>query len=162
MKFFDEVAREGGDVPLDEDLAASPLAHLFNKASVFTVWRPTSDEAIKNMMLGVATGKGLDIKGKSAKRGNISSFVPFIKSMRINTKKSAAHTLGMGRLYVSFTIVQRVGRRHIRRYWRVFSMEISRVREGCYKGHCQGVLLRLAKVHFHEYYSALCLIPDLV
>ena len=53
---------------MSEDLAASPLALLFNKANVFTVWRPTSDEAIKNMMLGIATGKGLDIKGKSAKR----------------------------------------------------------------------------------------------
>ena len=79
MKFFDEVAREGGAAPMDENLAASPLANLFNKASVFTVWRPTSDEAIKNMMLGIATGKGLDIKGKSAKRGNISSYVPFIQ-----------------------------------------------------------------------------------
>ena len=79
MKFFDEVAREGGEAPMDENLAASPLANLFNKASVFTVWRPTSGEAIKNMMLGIATGKGLDIKGKSAKRGNISSYVPFIQ-----------------------------------------------------------------------------------
>ena len=79
MRFFDEVAREGGEAPMDENLAASPLANLFNKASVFTVWRPTSDEAIKNMMLGIATGKGLDIKGKSAKRGNISSYVPFIQ-----------------------------------------------------------------------------------
>lgn len=79
MKFFDEVAREGGEAPMDENLAASPLACLFNKANVFTVWRPTSDEAIKNMMLGIATGKGLDIKGKSAKRGNISSYVPFIQ-----------------------------------------------------------------------------------
>ena len=79
MKFFDEVAREGGEAPMDEDLAASPLASLFNKANVFTVWRPTSDEAIKNMMLGIATGKGLDIKGKSAKKGNISSYVPFIQ-----------------------------------------------------------------------------------
>jgi len=79
MKFFDEVAREGGKAEMDENLATSPLANLFNKASVFTVWRPTSDEAIKNMMLGKATGKGLDIKGKSAKRGNISSYVPFIQ-----------------------------------------------------------------------------------
>ncbi|KAL9184912.1 hypothetical protein ACHAXT_002689 [Thalassiosira profunda] len=31
------------------------------------------------MVLGVATGKGLDVKGKSAKRGNISSFVPFVQ-----------------------------------------------------------------------------------
>jgi len=51
MRFFDEVAREGGDVPVDERLAASPLPNLFDKASVFTVWRPTSNEAIKNMML---------------------------------------------------------------------------------------------------------------
>ncbi|KAL7537550.1 hypothetical protein ACHAXR_009860 [Thalassiosira sp. AJA248-18] len=79
MRFFDEVAREGGEAPMDENLAASPLANLFNKANVFTVWRPTSGEAIKNMMLGIATGKGLDIKGKSAKRGNISSYVPFIQ-----------------------------------------------------------------------------------
>jgi len=47
------------------------LVNLFDRANVFTVWRPTSDEAIKNMMLGIATGKGLDIKGKSAKKGNI-------------------------------------------------------------------------------------------
>ncbi|KAL7484824.1 hypothetical protein ACHAW6_010435 [Cyclotella cf. meneghiniana] len=79
LKFFNEVAREGGDAKVDEDLAASPLSYLFDKANVFTVWRPTSDEAIKNMMLGIATGKGLDIKGKSAKRGNISSYVPFIQ-----------------------------------------------------------------------------------
>jgi len=79
LKFFDEVAREGGEAPMDENLAASPLADLFHKANVFTVWRPTSDEAIKNMMLGKATGKGLDIKGKSAKKGNISSYVPFIQ-----------------------------------------------------------------------------------
>jgi len=79
MKFFDEVAREGGETSMDEDLATPVLANLFNKASVFTVWRPTSDEAIKNMMLGVASGKGLDIKGKSAKKGNISSYVPFIQ-----------------------------------------------------------------------------------
>lgn len=100
MKFFNEVAREvraissiwfsildwlfrvaydswghcfsqGGVAKVDEDVALSPLARLFDRANVFTVWRPTSDEAIKNMMLGIATGKGLDIKGKSAKRGNI-------------------------------------------------------------------------------------------
>jgi hypothetical protein len=81
--FFDEVAKEGGNVPMDENMKASPLPDLFSKAryvhlaclllccleghshsesfrlnylqilsSVFTVWRPTSDEAIKNMMLG--------------------------------------------------------------------------------------------------------------
>ena len=57
MKFFDEVAREGGEVPMDECMMTSPLQSLLCKASVFSVWRPTSDEAIKNMMLGHATGK---------------------------------------------------------------------------------------------------------
>jgi len=79
MKFFDEVARDGGKATEEEDVGMGILAGLFNKASVFTVWRPTSDEAIKNMMTDRATGKGLDIKGKSAKRGNISSYVPFIQ-----------------------------------------------------------------------------------
>jgi len=79
MKFFDEVARDGGKVTEEEEVGMGILAGLFNKASVFTVWRPTSDEAIKNMMTDRATGKGLDIKGKSAKRGNISSYVPFIQ-----------------------------------------------------------------------------------
>ena len=96
-KFFDEVAREGGEAPMDEDLAASPLACLFQKASVFTVWRPTSGEAIKNMMLGIATGKGLDIKGKSAKRGNISSYVPFIQIFEEQHKERVRAMIKDGR-----------------------------------------------------------------
>ena len=95
--FFDEVAREGGDAQISEDFAASPLALLFNKANVFTVWRPTSDEAIKNMMLGIATGKGLDIKGKSAKRGNISSYVPFIQIYEEQHKEHVREFLKDGR-----------------------------------------------------------------
>jgi len=96
-KFFDEVAREGGEAPMDEDLAASPLACLFNKASVFTVWRPTSGEAIKNMMLGIATGKGLDIKGKSAKKGHISSYVPFIQIFEEQHKERVRAMIKDGR-----------------------------------------------------------------
>lgn len=52
MKFFDEVAREGGKVPMEEQTDGSSLVKAFSKASVFTVWRPTSIEAIRNMMLG--------------------------------------------------------------------------------------------------------------
>ena len=96
-KFFDEVAREGGEAHVDEDLATSPLACLFNKASVFTVWRPTSCEAIKNMMLGIATGKGLDIKGKSAKKGNISSYVPFIQIFEEQHKERVRALIKDGR-----------------------------------------------------------------
>jgi hypothetical protein len=97
LKFFNEVAREGGVANVDENLALSPLAQLFDKANVFTVWRPTSDEAIKNMMLGRATGKGLDIKGKSAKRGNISSYVPFVQIYEDKDKERARAYLKDGR-----------------------------------------------------------------
>ena len=51
----------------------------FNRAGVFSVWRPCSYEAIQKMMTGQGVGKGLDIKGKSAKRGTLSGFVPFLQ-----------------------------------------------------------------------------------
>ena len=43
------------------------------------VWRPTSSDAIRKMISGEGTGKGLDIKGKSAKCGAFSGFVPFMQ-----------------------------------------------------------------------------------
>ena len=51
---------------------------IFNRVGVLSVWRPTSNEAIKYMMTGEGVGKGLDIKGKSAKKGKYSGFVPFV------------------------------------------------------------------------------------
>ena len=45
----------------------------------FSVWRPTSLDAINMMMDGRATGKGLNVKGKSAKMGRLSGFVPFLQ-----------------------------------------------------------------------------------
>jgi hypothetical protein len=45
----------------------------------FTVWRPCSREALRLMMTGKATGKGLNVKGKSAKRGKLSGFVPYLQ-----------------------------------------------------------------------------------
>lgn len=78
MKYFDEVAMKGR--PGRRGSVFDPNSTLLRKkADIFTVWRPTSLEAIKNMMLGEGTGKAIDIKGKSARGGNISSFVPFIQ-----------------------------------------------------------------------------------
>jgi len=37
--------------------------------AAFTVWCPTSREAKYQMMKGYVTGKGLDVKGKSARGG---------------------------------------------------------------------------------------------
>lgn len=45
----------------------------------FSVWRPTSMDAVRMLMRGDATGKSLNIKGKSAKQGIISGFVPFVQ-----------------------------------------------------------------------------------
>jgi len=105
LTFFNEVARDGGIAAMDENfrsscrnLGASSLTKSFSKANIFTVWRPTSNEAIKNMMLGIATGKGLDIKGKSAKRGNISSYVPFIQIYEDHQKEKSRSLINQGKL----------------------------------------------------------------
>ena len=57
----------------------SLLSSLFNATSILTVWRPCSNDAMRKMMEGTGVGKGLDIKGKSAKRGILSAFVPFMQ-----------------------------------------------------------------------------------
>jgi len=46
-------------------------------SSWFVVYRPTSRDAIAKMLSGTAVGKGLNIKGKSAKQGVLSGYVPF-------------------------------------------------------------------------------------
>lgn len=88
-RFFNVVAQNGGDEialkGLDTDIR--PLLRYLARASVFTVWRPTSLEAIRKMMLGNAVGKGLDIKGKSAKRGKLSGYVPFLQISKNGDKR---------------------------------------------------------------------------
>jgi len=82
LNFFNDVAQEGAknmDQMGRNATLISPLLRAFYKSSVFTVWRPTSYDAIRRMMLGEGVGKGLDIKGKSAKRGLLSGFVPFLQ-----------------------------------------------------------------------------------
>eukprot|EP00928_Gymnodinium_smaydae_P045324 TRINITY_DN30231_c0_g3_i1.p1 TRINITY_DN30231_c0_g3~~TRINITY_DN30231_c0_g3_i1.p1 ORF type:complete len:964 (+),score=139.18 TRINITY_DN30231_c0_g3_i1:77-2893(+) len=45
----------------------------------FAVYRPTSRTAIAKMLNSVAVGKGLNVKGKSAKSNRLSGFVPFLQ-----------------------------------------------------------------------------------
>lgn len=47
------------------------------KSTWFVVYRPTSRDAISKMLNGGGVGKGLNVKGKSAKQGVLSGFVPF-------------------------------------------------------------------------------------
>jgi len=77
--YFTEVARVGG--PLANPLAEEPMSIIsgFRRASSFSVWRPTSCEAISLMMKEEATGKGLKVKGKSAKKGVLSGLIPFVQ-----------------------------------------------------------------------------------
>ena len=81
--FFDDVARDGADNIEDENgfqpELLSPLISMFQRSSIFSVWRPTSIDSIRKMMTGQGTGKGLDIKGKSAKKGKLSAYVPFLQ-----------------------------------------------------------------------------------
>ncbi|CAJ1942988.1 unnamed protein product [Cylindrotheca closterium] len=90
LNFFNDVAQEGAK-NMDQMGAnthlVSPLLRAFYKSSVFTVWRPTSYDAIRRMMLGEGVGKGLDIKGKSAKKGRLSGFVPFLQIHQEEHKK---------------------------------------------------------------------------
>ncbi|CAE7390187.1 pkaR, partial [Symbiodinium sp. CCMP2456] len=45
----------------------------------FAVYRPTSRDALAKMLNQTAVGKGLNVKGKSAKRNRLSGFVPFLQ-----------------------------------------------------------------------------------
>ena len=83
MEYFNDVAKNGiTQVGLQKGFSnagVNPIVQMFNKAGVFTVWRPTSLDAIRHMMTGEGVGKGLNIKGKSAKKGKLSGFVPFLQ-----------------------------------------------------------------------------------
>lgn len=106
LKFFNQVASEGADdfvgeddsgdegvtdweLEGDEDLPdkresvlvrlKKKMGNLFDKSSILTVWRPCSNDAMRKMMEGTGVGKGLDIKGKSAKKGLLSAFVPYLQ-----------------------------------------------------------------------------------
>lgn len=64
--------------------------HKSDGAAIFSVWRPTSSDAIAKMMRGEGTGKGLEIKGKSAKKGALSGYIPFLQ---IHEEVSALHLI---------------------------------------------------------------------
>lgn len=100
LTFFNMVASEGADTLIDDDsdgyydrsdsepLTSTQqlLCDAFNLTSILTVWRPCSNDAMRKMMEGVGVGKGLDIKGKSAKKGKLSAFVPYMQIHEENDK----------------------------------------------------------------------------
>ena len=124
LTFFNDVSREGGNnigllqrtasqhmsllpkhsEPQDSSLSRNPMLNewtkVFNKASAFSVWRPTSLEAIRLLMEGKAVGKGLDVKGKSAKRGDMSGFIPFVQISKESDKSKVRRPPRHGRIRV--------------------------------------------------------------
>jgi len=50
-----------------------------NRTDWFVVYRPCSRDSIAKMLGRVGVGKGLNIKGKSAKKNRLSGFVPFLQ-----------------------------------------------------------------------------------
>jgi len=60
---------------------------IFQQSKILTVWRPTSKDAMRKMMEGAGVGKGLDIKGKSAKKGKLSAYVPLMQIHENEDKK---------------------------------------------------------------------------
>ena len=106
LNFFNDVAQEGASEKLEVDvfdpIKVSPLLRAFYRSSVFTVWRPTSYDAIRRMILGEGVGKGLDIKGKSAKQGKLSGFVPFLQISKEEHKKEIRTLSKDGRLRVFY------------------------------------------------------------
>ena len=93
MQFFSKVSQEGARNITNGELAES--CNPFAQASVFTVWRPTSAIAIRRMIAGEATGKGLEIKGKSAQAGKLSGYVPFLQ-IHEEKDKTRVRTLPRG------------------------------------------------------------------
>eukprot|EP00930_Biecheleria_cincta_P045351 TRINITY_DN31266_c0_g1_i1.p1 TRINITY_DN31266_c0_g1~~TRINITY_DN31266_c0_g1_i1.p1 ORF type:complete len:792 (-),score=151.59 TRINITY_DN31266_c0_g1_i1:74-2449(-) len=76
--FYDEGDSRGprGSLRLKE---MEPEADTYGRTTWFAVYRPTSKDAIAKMLSGNAVGKGLNVKGKSAKKGVLSGYVPFIQ-----------------------------------------------------------------------------------
>eukprot|EP00929_Paragymnodinium_shiwhaense_P060055 TRINITY_DN30029_c0_g1_i1.p1 TRINITY_DN30029_c0_g1~~TRINITY_DN30029_c0_g1_i1.p1 ORF type:complete len:1306 (-),score=271.85 TRINITY_DN30029_c0_g1_i1:197-4114(-) len=68
----------------------------------FAVYRPTSRDAIAKMLSGCAVGKGLNVKGKSAKTGPYSGYVPFLQISDNSHKRLLAPPKANGRIKIFF------------------------------------------------------------
>eukprot|EP00927_Polykrikos_kofoidii_P039723 TRINITY_DN34052_c0_g1_i1.p1 TRINITY_DN34052_c0_g1~~TRINITY_DN34052_c0_g1_i1.p1 ORF type:complete len:1293 (-),score=179.43 TRINITY_DN34052_c0_g1_i1:7-3885(-) len=74
-----------GSLELAQSESAAKLES--ESSSWFAVFRPTSRDAIAKLLGGIAVGKGLNVKGKSAKKNRLSGFVPFVQICDNNHKE---------------------------------------------------------------------------
>lgn len=93
------ISRQGGERNLRQK---QMMVDAFDVSKIFTVWRPCSNESIRLMMLGLGVGKGLDIKGKSAKLGKCSGYVPFMQIHSESDKLKIARLCPRSRLKIFY------------------------------------------------------------
>jgi hypothetical protein len=87
-KFFQDVAQEGVDNIINSEFQQPALLKLLSRGS------------------GEATGKGLEIKGKSAKKGMLSSLVPFVQIYEEQHKERIRECVKDGTMRVFFPTEQ--------------------------------------------------------
>mmetsp|Transcript_17932 Transcript_17932/g.56104 ORF Transcript_17932/g.56104 Transcript_17932/m.56104 type:complete len:805 (-) Transcript_17932:69-2483(-) len=75
----------------------------YGESKWFVVYRPTSRDAIQRMLSGNAVGKGLNVKGKSAKRNRMSGFVPFLQISREEHKAQIEESVPGARVTIYYT-----------------------------------------------------------
>lgn len=86
---------------------ALPAGSAFNSnmrqmTSWFAVYRPTNRDAIAKMCQEMGVGKGLNIKGRSAKLGVISGYVPFLQISDNTHKEQVQSSPGDSRVQLYF------------------------------------------------------------
>jgi len=69
----------------------------------FAVYRPCSRDAIAKMLSGKAVGKGLNVKGKSAKKNHLAGFVPYLQISEERHKESLEESEPGNRLTIYYT-----------------------------------------------------------
>jgi len=110
LTFFNDLALEGVDnlkntggiVSCANKFQVPHILRSFARAGVFSVWRPTSNDAIRKMITGEGVGKGLDIKGKSALKGKYSGFVPFLQISKNEDKARVCKMTTYGRVRIFY------------------------------------------------------------
>lgn len=83
------------------------------ETSWFAVYRPTSRDAIARMLRGEGVGKGFNVKGKSAKRGKLSGFVPFLQISKNEHKAEVEFSPSWARASVFYRSM--AAREHVRK-----------------------------------------------
>merc|ERR1719399_36982 len=80
------------------------------KTQWFAVYRPTSRDSIAKMLGKVGLGKGLNIKGKSAKKNRLSGFVPFCQISKNEHKADIEDSPPQARTHIYYR--NKVSRTH--------------------------------------------------